>query len=219
VYEAAVGAHRENFAIEFLEFAVPGGDRRQFGRSNEGEITGVETDDNPLALIGRELHRLESLTGDKRIRLEIGRWLSNERAHSLHLLHESIRGSSFGSLRRRYRPGGGFHTALLHLSHSNLPPGDSSLVDEIPHLRMVIAEILPAAPGRRKEILVTGARRSAPGTGDPATRESESARKSLLDAALHPMFLQVHIDSGRGARGRVFFYRGSEFGRAGSALS
>jgi hypothetical protein len=65
---------------------VSGGDRRQFGGSNKGEITWIETDYDPSSLEIGQLDRLESLPGDKGVGLEIGRFHTDSRLHRHHLL-------------------------------------------------------------------------------------------------------------------------------------
>jgi hypothetical protein len=46
--EFAVYADRENFRAEFLQLVELAGDRRQFGWSDEGEITGIEAEQDPF---------------------------------------------------------------------------------------------------------------------------------------------------------------------------
>ena len=49
VDKATVSAARENLDVKFFEFFGFAGDRRQLGRSNEGEITGIEAKEYPLS--------------------------------------------------------------------------------------------------------------------------------------------------------------------------
>jgi hypothetical protein len=51
VDETAVSAHGQEFDPQRLEFPVLCGDRRQFGWSDEGEVTRIEAKDNPLAFV------------------------------------------------------------------------------------------------------------------------------------------------------------------------
>jgi hypothetical protein len=81
VHKAAVGAHRQKLDVERLELVILGGDRRQFCRSNKGEISRVKADHDPLPLIVRELDGLESHARDKGARLKIGGLLANACSH------------------------------------------------------------------------------------------------------------------------------------------
>lgn len=49
VHETAVRAAGKNLYVEFAEFFGFVGDRRQFGGSDEGEISGVKAEEHPLA--------------------------------------------------------------------------------------------------------------------------------------------------------------------------
>jgi hypothetical protein len=46
VAEPAVSADSEDLNAHLFQLGVSGGNCRQFGGSNEGEVTGVETEDN-----------------------------------------------------------------------------------------------------------------------------------------------------------------------------
>jgi len=83
--EMAVGAHREDLHAQRLQFGVFGGNCREFGRSDEGEITRIETYQDPLAFVVGQLDRLEAAT-DKRHGFEIGGWLTYTCSHTDFLL-------------------------------------------------------------------------------------------------------------------------------------
>jgi hypothetical protein len=48
MHKDAVDAHGKNFDAELLELRVFLGDRRDFRRSDKGEITGIKTQQNPF---------------------------------------------------------------------------------------------------------------------------------------------------------------------------
>jgi len=50
----AVDAHGKNLDAKILKILVIIGDRRYFGRSDEGKITGVKAEDYPLSKMIRE---------------------------------------------------------------------------------------------------------------------------------------------------------------------
>ena len=56
VDEHAVDAHGKDLHAELLEIVIFFGNCRNFGRSDEGEVTRVETEQDPLAEILRQLH-------------------------------------------------------------------------------------------------------------------------------------------------------------------
>src|SRR5690606_31515065 len=60
VREGAVRADRKNLHAELLEVLVPGGNCRQFGRSDEGEVPWVEAEHYPLPFVVGELDVLEA---------------------------------------------------------------------------------------------------------------------------------------------------------------
>jgi hypothetical protein len=51
VGEAAICAACQKFDSERFELFVFDGNCRQFGRSDESEITGIETEDDPLSFV------------------------------------------------------------------------------------------------------------------------------------------------------------------------
>jgi hypothetical protein len=71
VDELRVDADSDDLDAELLELTVLRGDRRELGRSNEGEVTGIETDEDPLAEKVRELELLEAAVAIRRC-CEIG---------------------------------------------------------------------------------------------------------------------------------------------------
>jgi hypothetical protein len=60
VAEMTVGADGKYIYIQRLEFLVSDGNCRQFGRSNKGEVAGIETDQEPVAFVFGELDQLEA---------------------------------------------------------------------------------------------------------------------------------------------------------------
>ena len=49
--EATINAYGQHLNVQILQFLIFDGDRRQFGRSDEGEIARIEADDDPLAFV------------------------------------------------------------------------------------------------------------------------------------------------------------------------
>jgi hypothetical protein len=80
-----VHAHGEDFDAQFLQRGVLVGDRRHFGRSNEGEVTGIEAEQDPLAEVVRELDVREGALVVRR-GLEIRGFLSDTCGHARGLL-------------------------------------------------------------------------------------------------------------------------------------
>ena len=85
VDEVAVDADREDLATEILELLILVGDRRHFGRSNKGEVTGIETEEEPLAEVVGELDVGEAAFVVRRC-VEIGGFLSDTCCHGLLLV-------------------------------------------------------------------------------------------------------------------------------------
>jgi hypothetical protein len=56
VYEAAVRTHCQHLSTQVLKFFMTGGDRRQFGGSDEGKIAWIKAQNNPLATEIGKLH-------------------------------------------------------------------------------------------------------------------------------------------------------------------
>gem|GEM_PF-3830913 len=83
--EPAVNAHRENLDPESLELVFPHGNCRKLGRSNKGEISGIEAEDHPLSPLVRQTNILKSCA-HKSTRLEIRGFLSNPSEHLSFLL-------------------------------------------------------------------------------------------------------------------------------------
>ena len=84
--EAAIGAHCQYFYIQVLELIVTGGDRRQFRRSDKGEISWIEAEHNPSALMVREPDRFKSLAFYKSICLKIRSLFTHSCQHFAYLL-------------------------------------------------------------------------------------------------------------------------------------
>jgi hypothetical protein len=81
VHEPAVGAGGEDLDAEALELRILDRDRGQLRRSNEGEITGVEAEDDPLSFVGGQRQGLEALCAEKRVGLEVRGLLADVRSH------------------------------------------------------------------------------------------------------------------------------------------
>ena len=62
--EPAVGADGEHFDAQLLQFIIDGSDRCEFGRSDKGEITGIEAEDNPLSFVIGEFDVFEAFAFD-----------------------------------------------------------------------------------------------------------------------------------------------------------
>jgi hypothetical protein len=60
VDKAAIGAHRQHFYSQSLQFLISGGDRRQFRRSHKGEVPWIEVKDNPFPFVIGELDTPET---------------------------------------------------------------------------------------------------------------------------------------------------------------
>jgi len=58
--KATVGAEGQNLHIHFPEHIVFGGNCRQFGGSDKGEIPGIKTEHNPFAFIVGQAYVFET---------------------------------------------------------------------------------------------------------------------------------------------------------------
>jgi len=66
VDKTAVRAHSKHFDAQGLQFIIFGSDRCEFGRSDKGEVAGIEAKDDPLSFVIREFDVLEATGfGDK----------------------------------------------------------------------------------------------------------------------------------------------------------
>jgi hypothetical protein len=113
----ADGQHLNAQRFQLFEFD---GNCRQFGGSDKGEITRVEADHNPLALIVRQLDVLKAPIYI-RAQLKIWRRLANTREHLWCLLLDYSGGSPIGMGRFiNNRPFRWFYTSIFRISHVNL---------------------------------------------------------------------------------------------------
>lgn len=59
VHEHTVRTHGQDLNPELLEIIMLLGDRRDFGSSDKGEVTGIKAEHDPLAEVVRKLDRGE----------------------------------------------------------------------------------------------------------------------------------------------------------------
>lgn len=114
--KAAVGADREHLDAQFLQFVEFGGDRRQFGRSDKGEITRIKAQHDPFSAVIGELDVLEPNPFDKRGCFEIWGFMPYPSSGHLDLLLCGCFLSfwnGFGD-----RTAGWFHTRISLFGHT-----------------------------------------------------------------------------------------------------
>ncbi len=115
VNELRIDRDREHMDIEFLQRRIFGGDRRQFGRSDKGEVAGVEAEHDPVA---QRIGEFDAFEGTFVVRggFEIGGFAPNLDSHGTDLLW-----------RLELRVGGGFAGVANH------PTGGASAADRFSH--------------------------------------------------------------------------------------